>query len=55
MLLGCGVTTGGVERCCGYWETDPMMSSAAWDALGVSQYEVLNQGASGIMVYKYID
>ena len=32
MLLGCGSIVGGVGRYCGWWETEPMMPSAAWDA-----------------------
>ena len=55
MLLGCGAMAGGVGRGCGYWETDPMMPSAAWDALSASWYEVLRRGASGMTVYKYPD
>ena len=55
MLLGCDGTARGVGRCCGYWETDPMMPFVAWDAPGASQYEVLRRGASGMTVYRYPD
>ena len=46
MLLGCDGTTGGVGRCCGCWETNPMMPSIAWDSLGVSQSEVHARGGA---------
>ena len=55
MLLGCGVMAGGVDRGCGYWETDPMMLYATWDAPGASRYEVLGRGTSGMTVYRCPD
>ena len=37
VLLGFSGIIGGVGWCCGWWETEPMMPSMAWDALSASR------------------